>query len=43
MAKVANDRGLVAELGANARRLAEGFSWEEAARQTEEHLESVAA
>ena len=43
MARIANDRALVDELGANARRFAEGFSWEEAARQTEEHLESVAA
>jgi glycosyltransferase involved in cell wall biosynthesis len=43
MAMIANDREVVARLGASARRFAEGFSWEEAARQTEEHLEAVAA
>ncbi len=42
MATVANAPELVAELGARARRFAEGFSWEAAAEQTEEHLETVA-
>ena len=43
MAMVANNHDLVVRLGTNARRFAEGFTWEAAARQTEEHLEIVAA
>lgn len=43
MAAVANDPALVAALGESARRFAEQFSWESAARQTEEHLASLAA
>lgn len=42
MARIANCPELVSELGARARRFAEGFSWEAAAEQTEEHLETVA-
>jgi glycosyltransferase involved in cell wall biosynthesis len=41
MATIANDRELVVTLGAKARLFAEGFSWERAAQQTEEHLETV--
>lgn len=40
--RLAGDPGLVASLGANARRFAERFTWEEAARQTEAHLAEVA-
>ncbi|HET7623089.1 MAG TPA: glycosyltransferase family 4 protein [Gemmatimonadaceae bacterium] len=42
MATIANTPKLVTQLGATARRFAEGFSWEAAAAQTEEHLETVA-
>jgi glycosyltransferase involved in cell wall biosynthesis len=43
LTRIADDPSLVARLGANARRFAERFTWEEAARQTEEHLEQVVA
>ncbi|HEY9449951.1 MAG TPA: glycosyltransferase family 4 protein [Gemmatimonadaceae bacterium] len=43
MARMANEPRLVDTLGANARRFVEGFSWEDSARQTEEHLESLVA
>jgi glycosyltransferase involved in cell wall biosynthesis len=42
MARIANEPELVSELGAKARSFSEGFSWEVAAEQTEEHLEAVA-
>jgi glycosyltransferase involved in cell wall biosynthesis len=42
LTRIASDRTLVATLGASARRFAERFTWEEAARQTLEHLEDVA-
>jgi glycosyltransferase involved in cell wall biosynthesis len=41
--RIAGDPELVATLGASARRFAERFTWEEAARMTAEHLEDVAA
>ena len=40
--RLAADPALVASLGAGARRFAERFTWEEAARQTEAHLTEVA-
>jgi glycosyltransferase involved in cell wall biosynthesis len=43
MARIADNPGLVGELGIKARRFAEGFSWESAAEQTEAHLAEVAA
>ncbi len=43
MATIADAPGLVSELGARARRFAEGFSWEAGAEQTEAHLAEVAA
>lgn len=43
LARIANDPGLVARLGAGGRAFAEQFTWEAAARQTEAHLEDVAA
>ena len=42
MERLAASPALVAELGANGRRFAEGFTWDEAARQTEAHLEASA-
>lgn len=42
MARIADHPALVGELGAKARSFAEGFSWQAAAEQTEEHLETVA-
>ncbi|HEX6535437.1 MAG TPA: glycosyltransferase family 4 protein [Gemmatimonadaceae bacterium] len=41
MERIARDPGLVARLGANGRCFAERFTWEEAARRTEEHLEGL--
>jgi len=43
LTRIAGDPQLVASLGANARRFAERFTWEAAARQTEAHLLDVAA
>jgi glycosyltransferase involved in cell wall biosynthesis len=43
LARIADDRSLVSELGSRARRFAEGFSWESAAEQTEAHLASIVA
>ena len=42
MRRLAEDRGLVAALGARGRAFAEGFTWEAAAAQTERHLAEVA-
>jgi glycosyltransferase involved in cell wall biosynthesis len=40
--RLAETPALVATLGANARRFAQQFTWEAAARQTEEHLQEIA-
>jgi glycosyltransferase involved in cell wall biosynthesis len=42
MSRLANEPGLVDQLGAKARRFAERFTWESAAWQTEQHLCEVA-
>jgi glycosyltransferase involved in cell wall biosynthesis len=42
LSRLANEPGLVARLGVNARRFAGRFTWDAAARQTEEHLREVA-
>jgi glycosyltransferase involved in cell wall biosynthesis len=39
MARLARDRDLVERMGRAARRFAEGFSWDRAALETEDHLE----
>jgi len=39
--RLAGSRGLVEQLGANARRFAESFTWERAADETERHLMSI--
>jgi glycosyltransferase involved in cell wall biosynthesis len=41
--RLAESRELVASLGAEARVFAEGFTWDNAARQTEQHLMRVAS
>jgi glycosyltransferase involved in cell wall biosynthesis len=41
-ARRAGDRALVARFGAEARRFAEGFTWDRAAELTEAHLAEVA-
>ena len=41
MRRLAADRALVDRLGAQARRFAETFTWERAARETERHLQQV--
>jgi glycosyltransferase involved in cell wall biosynthesis len=38
MARLAQDRNLVERMGVAARRFAEGFSWDRAAQETEDHL-----
>lgn len=38
MSRLAQDRDLVERMGRAARRFAEGFSWDRAARETEDHL-----
>jgi glycosyltransferase involved in cell wall biosynthesis len=43
MTRLAADPALVAGLGDQARRFAEGFTWENAARETEAHLAEVVA
>jgi glycosyltransferase involved in cell wall biosynthesis len=43
MRRLAESRALVEELGAQARTFAEGFTWENAAEQTEAHLRRVIA
>jgi glycosyltransferase involved in cell wall biosynthesis len=43
MAELAGNPGLVARLGAAARRFAEGLTWDRAATDTRRHLESVIA
>jgi glycosyltransferase involved in cell wall biosynthesis len=43
MGRLAADPALVGRLGADARNFAEGFTWENAADQTEHHLMSIAA
>ena len=43
LAKLASDRNLVDRFGVEARRFAEGFSWDSAADKTEAHLEGVIA
>jgi glycosyltransferase involved in cell wall biosynthesis len=42
LSRLANQPELVARLGVNARRFAGRFTWDAAARQTEEHLREVA-
>lgn len=42
MRRLSGERTLVEHLGANARRFAEGFSWVNAAKETEAHLREVA-
>jgi glycosyltransferase involved in cell wall biosynthesis len=41
MARLADDPALVARLGKQARAFSAGFTWENAARQTESHLDAV--
>ncbi|MBY0489237.1 MAG: glycosyltransferase family 4 protein [Gemmatimonadaceae bacterium] len=41
MRHLSNERGLVEDLGIAARRFAEGFTWQNAADQTEAHLREV--
>jgi glycosyltransferase involved in cell wall biosynthesis len=41
MARLAATPSLLAELGVRAREFAEGFTWENAARQTERHLAGI--
>jgi glycosyltransferase involved in cell wall biosynthesis len=41
--QLAQSRDLVASLGVHARGFAEGFTWERAAVETEQHLKSIAA
>lgn len=41
MRRLSNERGLVEHLGVAARRFAEGFTWQNAADQTEAHLREV--
>jgi glycosyltransferase involved in cell wall biosynthesis len=42
MSRIASSASLVAALGQEARRFVEQFSWEEAARRTEAHLQEIA-
>jgi hypothetical protein len=41
MTEIARDPALVAKLGVQARRFAETFTWERAARMTESHIRDV--
>jgi hypothetical protein len=43
MNRLAADVALVGRLGAEARTFAEGFTWENAADQTEHHLMTIVA
>ena len=43
MTRLARSKDLVAEMGTAGRAFAEKFTWENSARQTIEHLESVIA
>jgi glycosyltransferase involved in cell wall biosynthesis len=43
MRRLAESPQLVAQLGAQARQFSLGFTWDNAALQTEEHLRSVIA
>ena len=43
MRRIAGDAALVAQLGVQARRFAETFTWERAASETESHLYRVLA
>jgi glycosyltransferase involved in cell wall biosynthesis len=42
MARLAASPALVSALGERARSFAQGFTWEAAARETEEHLRAIA-
>jgi glycosyltransferase involved in cell wall biosynthesis len=41
MQQLGNDRARVEQLGVRARQFAEGFTWDNAARETESHLREV--